>query len=154
MKVSWYEARAYCRWLGHRLGRPARLPLRTEWEFAASPDAREYPWGAAKPDEELANFKRNVGELTPVGVYPGGAGKFGHQDLAGNVWEWCEDGEPEPNKKYRKMWGDRHWLKGGSLFDPEDALESACHGGIWSRDRSVFLGFRVAVSASPVWPLT
>lgn len=147
VEVSWFEARAYCRWLERRLRRPVRLPLAAEWDFAASPDGREFPWGPAKPDDDLANFKKDVGELTPVGVYPGGAGKFGHQDLAGNVWEWCEDGKPESNKTYHKLWGDRHWLKGGCWEANEGALAATYCDWNWSTYRFDF-GFRVVVSAS------
>ena len=148
VEVSWCEARAYCRWLERRLGRLVRLPLVAEWEFAASPDGREYPWGAAKPGDDLANFQQDVGVPTPVGVYPGGAGKFGHQDLAGNVWEWCEDGEPEPDPKRRKRLGDERWLKGASWRGQEGELAAAVRIGLGSWLRGDFLGFRVVVSAS------
>ncbi len=33
--VTWYEAMAYCRWLGKRLGMEIRLPTEEEWEMAA-----------------------------------------------------------------------------------------------------------------------
>jgi hypothetical protein len=147
VEVSWCEARAYCRWLERRLGHPVRLPLAAEWEYAATPDGREYPWGAAKPDDDLANFKQDVGRPTPVGVYPRGAGKFGHQDLAGNVWEWCEDGEPEPDAKRWERWGDQYWLKGGSWWHDEGALAAGCRHWYGSWDRGDFGGFRVVVSA-------
>lgn len=148
VEVSWFEARAYCRWLERRLGRPVRLPLLAEWESAASPDGREYPWGAAKPDDELANIKDNVGEPTPVGTYPGGAGKFGHQDLAGNVSEWCEDGDHEPDDRQRELLGNRRWVMGGSYWSNSRALTGGYHLGSVSSDRNDFVGFRVVVSAS------
>jgi len=76
VRVSWYEAMAYCRWLSEQQNRKVRLPSGAEWEKAATPVKGEYPWGAEEPDEERANFapewKPNVGSPTPVGVYPGG----------------------------------------------------------------------------------
>jgi calcineurin-like phosphoesterase family protein len=101
-EISWYEAVAYCRWLTEQRQRneAIRLPAVEEWEKAAKrpkvlsgSERREefdkYPWGEAEPDLERANFDKLVGAPTPVGIYPAGAGQFGHMDLAGNVWEWC-----------------------------------------------------------------
>lgn len=136
--VSWWEARAYCRWLAYLLAREIRLPTAGEWETAATPQGGEYPWGTSKPDEELANFHKAVGGPTPVGLYPAGAGRYGHLDLAGNVREWCNDG-PENS-------GDVRWLKGGSWADDGGALAVRCRMvGPCSRSDGDG-GFRVVVT--------
>jgi hypothetical protein len=146
--VSWSEARAFCRWLEARLGETVRLPTFAELSFAASPDGRAYAWGNEAPHEEVANYDKRVGAPTPVGMYPGGAGKFGHQDLAGNVWEWCEDGEVEPDADTRERWGDRHWLTGGSWYGDVPALAAAFRSRLRSRHRLDYGGFRVVIAAS------
>lgn len=87
--VTWHQARAYAQWLGRR------LPSESEWERCARgrrADSR-YPWGDAKLRAQ-ANLLGKSGfdvyqELSPVGSFP--ATGWGHVDLAGNVWEWCED---------------------------------------------------------------
>jgi hypothetical protein len=133
VRVSWYEACAYCRWLGAHKDREMRLPTEAEWEAAATSPEGEYPWGAEEPDEESANFANNVGRPTPVGIYPGGDAPGGHTDLGGNVWEWCED----------ERGGERS-VRGGSWGYPAGYLRSAFRGRGWADRRGADLGFRVA----------
>lgn len=45
-RVSWYEAVAFCRWLGERLRYPITLPTEQQWERAArGTRGFDYPWG-------------------------------------------------------------------------------------------------------------
>jgi sulfatase modifying factor 1 len=91
--VDRYEAFAFCIWDG---GRP---PTEAEWEYAAAggSDNRLYPWGSATPDCTYANFYNGYwcsgvsGSVVEVGSTPIGNGKWGHADLAGNVYEWTLD---------------------------------------------------------------
>ena len=102
--VCLHEAEAYCAWMTERrdlvdrAGCRVALPDDEIWQAAAMPDGREYPWGTEPPDEERANFDQRVGATSPVGVFPAKAGKYGHFDLGGNVWELSaecdDDGDP------------------------------------------------------------
>jgi formylglycine-generating enzyme required for sulfatase activity len=86
--VSWHAASAYCAFRG------ARLPREAEWERAArDADGRRYPWGNEPPTPERAVFGRSLREGTTddVATHPEGRGPYGHEDLAGNVWEWMND---------------------------------------------------------------
>ena len=84
--VDWNEAKAFCEAQGKR------LPTWAEWEWAArGGDAgRTYPWGSEEPRDRAcwsgdSEDRRGTCE---VGSFPSGHGRFGHRDLAGNVWEW------------------------------------------------------------------
>lgn len=96
--VSWYEAFSFCIWDG------GRLPTEAEWEYAAAGgENRLYPWGATAPLPNTAPLLAVFGcffdgkagcapvDLPPVGNAPAGTGRWGHQDLAGSVWEWTLD---------------------------------------------------------------
>lgn len=111
--ISWYEALAFCHWLGETTGQVITLPTEQQWQRAAQgDDAREYPWGNEAPNETLCNWNRNVDETTPVTAYPAGASPFGIMDMSGNVWEWCltgwDSGTTERNGREARI------LRGGS----------------------------------------
>lgn len=86
VRVSWFAARAYARWVGKR------LPSTAEWELAAGagytrPDGRN--------DEQLnhdlyAWLARPVPDIQPA-VARGRPNFYGVHDLHGLVWEWVDD---------------------------------------------------------------
>ena len=82
--VSWFSARDYCAWRGRR------LPREAEYERAVrGDDGRRYPWGDDPPTRERTVFAASSTE--DVASHPAGRGPYGHEDLAGNVWEWIEE---------------------------------------------------------------
>ncbi|MBP1468210.1 SUMF1/EgtB/PvdO family nonheme iron enzyme [Candidatus Chloroploca sp. M-50] len=154
--VNWYEAMAFGRWLTASLndGFVYRLPSEAEWEYAArGPTRRNYPWGAAEPEGEQANFDQIYRGTTAVGCFPSGATRDGVLDLAGNVWEWTrsvyrpypynpdlDNGREEGADAVKK----RFTLRGGSWNDVSFLLRAANRYHVTPdyHDRNV--GFRLA----------
>ena len=137
--VSWFEAMAYCRWLSDREGRLIRLSDEALWEKAATSSKRKYPWGDAQPTPELANFGKNVGFPTPVGLYPAGNGPYGHCDLVGNVWEWQRNVYYEEDNVAKDAPIDQ-------VITDNDKL--VMRGGCWANSaKSLHLNNRVKIRA-------
>ncbi len=90
-EVTREEARAFCEWQSKRTGRRIRLPTVEEWEVAArgGVDGAPYPWGWGGEAVKLARFDAE-GPAKRGGMFLGNG--FGLQDMAGNLWEWCEGG--------------------------------------------------------------
>ena len=98
VQVSWFDAKAYCKWA------KKRLPTEAEWEFAIRGNLRNaiYAWGneavdTGKPKTNSwqgafpkKNFLRdNFYNSAPVKSFQ--CNGFGLYDMTGNVWEWCND---------------------------------------------------------------
>jgi formylglycine-generating enzyme required for sulfatase activity len=165
-EISWYEAVAFCRWLGARvklepypfpsgdavmdsaLLRRAgakvviTLPSEQQWQRAAQGDERRaYPWGDLFDAARCNTAESGIGQLSAVMTYPGGASPYGVMDLAGNVWEWCltEWGSERPNPASNKL----RVVRGGSFFVDSGSARADARSGS-APDNGLFnRGFRI-----------
>jgi formylglycine-generating enzyme required for sulfatase activity len=151
VNVSWKDAKAYVSWLSQYTGKPYRLPLEAEWEYAArAGTTTPYAFGAAITHED-ANYDSNIGKTTEVGAYLPNA--WGLYNMPGNVSEWVEDVwhksyEGAPANGATWMDGKEEGFygrvnRGGSWGSYPWALRSASRGRGADDLRNYFLGFRV-----------
>ncbi|MBN1430089.1 MAG: SUMF1/EgtB/PvdO family nonheme iron enzyme [Anaerolineae bacterium] len=150
--VSARDAEAYCAWLSRATGDSYRLPTEAEWVMAARgpDDRRVYPWGDTFDDLRANAWgHRHAGRLCAVGMFLAGRGPFGHDDMAGNIWEWCSSLYwPYP---YRADDGredcaadDLRVMHGGSWRSKPISIRCAARQGELPTDNFEVVGFRVA----------
>lgn len=150
--VTYYEAEAFCNWVG------GHLPTEAQWEKAARWDGSHpnvYPWGDAWDAEKCNNYEDTnpAGggyqhyQTAPVGSYPDGVSPYGCLDMAGNVWEWCQDwykSYPESTSPFDDT-NVRRVIRGGGWFDQVDYSRSAFRlGTIPNLTNGSDVGFRFA----------
>ncbi|HEY0734007.1 MAG TPA: SUMF1/EgtB/PvdO family nonheme iron enzyme [Herpetosiphonaceae bacterium] len=162
--VSWFEALAFATWAG------ARLPSEAEWERAAKADTNHlYPWGSRWDASRLHSGAGDVGTYARgtarVGLYsPAGDGPFGHQDLLGQVWEWCSSLYREYPYNPGFNTGDfaaredlhdpgRRVLRGGNWSDGRYCARTTCRYHYPAGFTDISVGFRLAQDLTPSPPV-
>ena len=167
IEVTWYGSAFYCNmisrqngltelynltdWMCDHYGNSGfRLPTEAEWEYAARyNDGRTYPWGETVPTSSHCNFNQDVGHTVDVGSYsPTGDSQLGLCDMAGNVWEWCNDwyasyGGDETNPVGPTTPQSDRVLRGGSWINSSPYCRSADRGDDYPAFSYYDYGFRV-----------
>jgi formylglycine-generating enzyme required for sulfatase activity len=163
VNISWEDATRFARWLTARElikgtipeGAIYRLPTSAEWSLAAGLAADtlaldpRYSWGTEWPPLKGAgNFSPQLSvdsfpQTAPVGSFA--PNSLGYFDLAGNVWEWCQD-----------IFSDSlnlRTLRGASwrMFRPND-LRLAYQVGNLSDLRLNSYGFRLLLDLTATTP--
>jgi formylglycine-generating enzyme required for sulfatase activity len=135
VNVSWDDATAYCKWLSEKTKKNYRLPTEAEWEKAArGEDGRVYPWGNDFDSKKANTSESKIGDTTDVGKFSNsdpalsGDSPYGCADMAGNVWEWCNDWFSE--KEYQGRAGKN--VK--DLQGPKNGTTRCLRGGSWLSD--------------------
>jgi hypothetical protein len=166
-RVTWEEAREFCRRLSQRTSRRYSLPSEAQWEYACRAGTTSpYAFGAALT-AELATLRFLTGRLddpgatawvtegqqtTPVLLHPANA--WGLHDMHGNVWEWCLDhwhasysGAPADGTAWIDPQAPANTdrvVRGGAWSDPPSDARSACRYRLPPQSREpAIVGLRV-----------
>lgn len=140
--VTWYGAVAYAKWVGKR------LPNEAEWEVAAKGGIEDalYPSGD-DIEKTSANFFSS--DTTAVKSYQ--PNNYGLYDMAGNVYEWCQDwygynyyetSNQEPENPFGPLQGEYRVLRGGCWKSLKEDLECSRRHRNNPRTANSTYGFR------------
>jgi hypothetical protein len=118
--VSWYGAKAYCRWLSGKLSLPGwevRLPSEDEWNYAAL-------YFEGRPDAP--------------------------ENLLGGLWEWCEEPYAPlnffPPSAAGRPGSPERPVKGGSWVNQQGTVDAATRASLPPESSSPFVGFRPVIA--------
>jgi formylglycine-generating enzyme required for sulfatase activity len=169
INVSWNDADEYCKWLSKKIGLKFKLPTEAQWEKAArGTDNRKYPWGDSPPSGKKVNFAdkqvwlkdkyswadKDIDDgyayTAPVESYPQGASPYGILNMAGNVWEWCNDWygsdyyKKSPGKNpIGPTGGTYRVMRGGGWDDFAGFIRCALRSRYYPSYRYLVVGFRI-----------
>lgn len=156
-RVSWDNAREFCKRFNKRYGKKfnlkARLPYEAEWEYASrAGTATKYYWGNDFANGEYCWYNMNSKDTTHA-VGKKKANIWGLFDTSGNVWEWCMDwyqGSYYRNSPLRNPTGPDSGkyriIRGGSFNNHFSFMRSAHRFTKIKNYRSMFyIGFRIAL---------
>jgi formylglycine-generating enzyme required for sulfatase activity len=129
-----------------------RLPTEAEWEYACrAGTTSDYYWGDRLNVESYAWYRDNSnGSAKKSGLKKANA--LGLYDMAGNVWEWCNDwfgnnyyqGAP-PTDPRGPAEGDERVIRGGSWMHNDYFTGSGVRSKIMPVAANASIGFRVAL---------
>lgn len=143
VNISWYEAKAYCKWKG------VRLIKEEEWEYLADLDNE----GKQIKDGHLNYGYRYLTHTTISVLNDRSENSLGIVGLFGNCWEWClepiypYDGfviDPVYREMSYPFFGFKKICRGGSWAVPDILINKHYRNAQPPECCHQFIGFRVA----------
>jgi formylglycine-generating enzyme required for sulfatase activity len=167
--MNWFEATNYCAKLTQRArtagriapGTKYRLPTEAEWECAArAGTTTRFSYGNDPDYSSLTNYAWFLDfQILDLIVHPVGQklpNSWGLYDMAGHVWEWCQDNYgqqtgaiqvdptgPPPSANAEKV------IRGGAYDYPDSSCRSASRFFRTAFWPDTDVGFRVVLVTEP-----
>ncbi|MFZ5573118.1 MAG: SUMF1/EgtB/PvdO family nonheme iron enzyme [Thermodesulfobacteriota bacterium] len=158
--ISWEDTQQFIDKLNQRDGRIYRLPTEAEWEFAFRAGTRKMFYTGNCLSADQANYDGNFPmdgcsggpnrkSIVVVGSFP--PNPWGLYDMAGNVWEWCQDwygsypGGPVSDPAGPSS-GSQRVMRGGAWNSYADNCRSANRIGYGPGEKYGNFGFRLALN--------
>lgn len=142
--VSWFAAKAYCKFQGKR------LPTVGEWEISAqAPDSRFPNEGRDALSKRILNWY-STSSNTPRRVGSVYKNIYGIYDMHGSVWEWTLDFNSATLSTDNRSMGKDENFCGASAGDANDRenyaayMRYAMRSSLKARSTTANLGFRCA----------
>jgi formylglycine-generating enzyme required for sulfatase activity len=162
--VSWDNAFEFCKKLSQKEGKTYRLPTEAEWEYACrAGTTTKFSFGDDESQlGDYAWYIQNSGmnmKTHPVGEKKPNA--WGLYDMAGNVWEWCQDwyakdwySKGPAENPLNESYGDKNSrvIRGGSWGGGSVLCRVSIRGSYGPILRSDYIGFRVVLDSNPEEP--
>jgi formylglycine-generating enzyme required for sulfatase activity len=162
--VSWDNALEFCTKLSQKEGKTYRLPTEAEWEYACrAGTTTKFSFGDDESQlGDYAWYIQNSGmnmKTHPVGEKKPNA--WGLYDMAGNVWEWCQDwyakdwySKGPAENPLNESYGDKNSrvIRGGSWGGGSVLCRVSIRGSYGPILRSDYIGFRVVLDSNPEEP--
>jgi sialidase-1 len=157
--ISWNDAHAFASKVSQITGRTFRLPTEAEWEYACRAETKtRFYWGDDPAFNDIGKYAWWRGNGLVLGHnYAQRAGAklpnaWGLFDMAGNVYEWCQDWHGEyaadaATDPDGPEFGKRRVERGGTWITIGGYCRSACRGKDTPESTFEDLGFRLAASA-------
>ena len=164
-KVSYFDVEDFIAALNASGKNKYRLPTESEWEYACRAGGQTPYWWGEKPLCEKAMFANNTDKQgrcadyykslglasdSPAPIRSFKPNAWGLYDMAGNVWEWCQDwfGAYPPGKTTDPTGpsdGENRIRRGGSWYGGGGRLRSANRNFANPASRYATTGFRLVL---------
>ena len=150
--VSWNDCQEFIKKLNRFTGKKFSLPTEAQWEYAArgGKKSKGYKFSGSNNLGDVAWYGEDLktGSTHPVAQKQ--ANELGLYDMAGNVWEWCQDWYSNydcfaENNPHGPRSGDNRVLRGGSWLNSPGICRVSFRNFFNPVNRFDYYGLRLAL---------